>query len=446
MLRVDELKRALPKYGSERSRGTVVGVHGPLVTARIPLAAVGDLCSIAVRGGRSIPAQVIAFTESLVKLAPFEAPEGVVPGAAVRGAGHAPRLAISAPPLGAVLDALGRPLDGSCADGASITLDLYARPPNPLERRPIRTQLVTGVRSIDGLCGLGCGQRLGLFAGAGVGKSTLLGMIARNSSAAVNVIALVGERGREVREFIDQCLGGPGLRRSVVIAATSDESSMRRTLAAYTATAVAEHYRERGLDVLLLVDSLTRLARALREVGLAAGEIPVRQGYTASVYTELPRLLERGGTSARGSITAVYTVLTHGEQEADPLGEEIKSILDGHVVLSEAAAQQGVFPAVDHALSVSRLFPALHSPQYLEQARLVKRILSRLKRDRDILLLGGTPDAELEAALKIEPRINAFLKQRPDENCPWSESRRLVEELAAEYTTALEDAPSGERL
>ncbi|MBN8550408.1 MAG: FliI/YscN family ATPase [Deltaproteobacteria bacterium] len=417
--------------------GTVCAIKGALVSARIPLAALGDLCWIERRSKLPLPAQVVSFYEDLCCLAAFDSLEGITPGAKVRGSGGAPYAATNGDPRGQVLDALGgplRPASIGCPDPLEpLRMVLHAAPPNPLERRPITSQLVTGIRTIDALCPLGYGQRMGIFASAGVGKSTLLGMIARHAQVDVTVIALVGERGREVQDFIEHGLGPAGLARSVVVVATSDESPLRRLLAPKTATAIAEHYRDQGLRVLLLIDSLTRTARAIREVELSAGEIPVRQGYTAGVYSELPKLLERAGTNSCGSITALYTILTSGEEEHDALADEIKSILDGHLVLSSALARQGMRPAIDPLHSVSRLQEKFLDQRQLSQASTIQNLLSRLRRDREILLLGGTPDPELKAALQLEPDLMQLLTQAPNESSPLHETTHRLAAIVARF-------------
>lgn len=325
------------------------------------------------------------------------------------------------------MDSLGEPMDGSKIGDDKIGCDYTVReiaapPPHPLARTPISAPLITGIRSLDSCCTIGAGQRVGLFAGAGTGKSTLLGMIARNTDAEVIVVALVGERGREVREFISDSLGNKGLRRSVVVVSTSDDTPIRRAAAPLTATAIAEYFRDQGKNVLLLVDSITRTARALREIGLAAGELPVRQGYTPSVFSELPRLLERGGTNEKGSITAIYTVLTAAENDIDPIAEEIKSILDGHIVLSSQVAREGIRPSIDLLNSVSRLYTKLNSDVTLKANGKLIQALSRLRRDRDISLLGGTPDPELKSIIEAEGSIRSFLNQGTHEVNNYEES------------------------
>lgn len=397
--------------------GTLCAVRSGLAFARIPLAAIGDLCFIERRSLPPLPAQIISFNEELCSLAPFDTLAEVTPGAVVTSSGAQPAVHMVGDPRGRILDALGLDLQTIPQTNAVVeSLALDRQPPSLLGRQTISKQLVTGVKSIDFFCPLGVGQRIGLFSAAGVGKSTLLGTIARHAAVDISVIALVGERGREVKEFIDSALGPEGLAKSVLVVATSDESPVRRLFAPKTATAIAEWYRDQGLNVLLLVDSLTRTARAIREIELVSGSIPVRQGYTAGVYTELPRLLERSGTSENGSITAVYSILISGTDEPDPLAEEMKSILDGHLVLDARLAAEGLRPAIDPLASISRLLERLLPADTLKIRDRLIAIISRLRRDRDLVLLGGQADAELKAALALEPRLKGFLSQHPHEH------------------------------
>lgn len=448
MLQLATLKQELESAPFMKASGRVIALKGPMVTARIPHAAVGNLCYIHTRNilgkEKHIAAQVVAFEEDLISLAPYDSIEGISPGACVTNTGTSPKLSVSNNTIGSVLDSLGNVL---WRDDASSDLEglikgaernIFGSPPNPLVRAEIEQLLPTGISAIDGLCSVGYGQRIGLFAGAGTGKSTLLGMIARNAQVDINVIALVGERGREVNEFIKHCIGADGLKKSVVVVSTSDESPIRRSLAPLTATAIAEHFREQGKRVLLLVDSLTRVARAMRDVGLASGELPVRQGYTSSVYTQLPKLLERAGNDSSGSITAIYTVLTNGEGESDPLGEEIKSLLDGHVVLDSQVARDGIRPAIDISGSISRLLPKLHSNDNLAVIEEAIGILSKLKKDRDILLLGGTPDDRLKACLAVEKDFKKLLNQSSQEYRNPQETFLELKTIVANYRNLLE--------
>jgi FliI/YscN family ATPase len=416
--------------------GSVVAVRGPLVIARMPSARIGDLCLIAITRNRMIPLQVVSFSDDLVNLSPFDSLQGLAPGAPVYTTLRGLTISVPVNPTGLVLDALGKPLAegprSSTAEGTPLSpaleLNLHAPAPQALSRRLIDSQLLTGVRLIDLCTPIGYGQRLGLVAPAGVGKSTLLGMIARGASAEVNVIALIGERGREVSEFLHEVLGEEGRRKSIVVVSTSDESAARRWAAALTATAIAEHLRDQGKRVLLLVDSLTRAARAIRDMTLAAGEIPVRQGYTPSVYAELPRLLERSGNNHRGSITAIYTLLSAGEGEPDALAEEVKSILDGHLVLNPALIHQGLRPAIDPLASLSRLGSKLVSEEHQTIMAKVLQIVARVRRDRDLVLLGGQADPNLAACLELEPIIIALLSQPV--HCRDDDSASILRELS----------------
>lgn len=395
-------------------RGRVRAHYGGLVEASLPGLAIGDYCEIESRGGGWIPAQVISFHDHSVMLAPLVDSDGLVPQAIVRSQRRPLTLTLPDDPKGLVLDAIGRPLQ-SCRAGEHrycVEVRPYAEPPPSMARAPITTQLVTGIRGIDALCPLGRGQRVGLFAAPGVGKSTLIGSLVRNAQVDHVVVGLIGERGREVGEFLHETLGENGMRRATLVVSTSDESALRRVLAAYTATAIAESLRAQGKHVLLVIDSLTRTARAWRDLSLARREMPVRQGFTPTVFAELPRLLERAGTAERGSISAVYSVLSNeSEFERDALADEVKSILDGHLVLDAAVAARGVRPAIDYCRSVSRLAQRFWSEHEGRAAQLVLRLMHRLQRDRDISLLGGTPDRELQVALDHEKYFQDFCTQ-----------------------------------
>ena len=397
--------------------GTIVSVRGSTILARLPQGSVGDLCWIQTRNRGELRAQIISFDENTFSLALFDEPEGISPGAQVRTHGSQLAIPVSTALLGTVISPVGLPLDDTekpilCGETRSI----FALPPLATKRPIITAPFITGIRSIDGFCRLGRGQRVGICAPAGIGKSTLLGMIARRAEADAIVVALVGERSREVREFIEETLGDEGRKRSVVVVATSSDSSLLRQTAPYTATTIAEYLRDQGLNVLLIVDSLTRLARAIRETSIAAGDLPVRHGYTNAVYTQLPRLVERPGTSSVGSITALYTVLTTTEEDIDPLADEVKSLLDGHIVLSKEMANLGIMPAVDITRSISRLSSRLTSPQFLNTAQTIQRAISRYIRERDIALLGGTPDAELHSILQNQGTIRQTLSQTIEES------------------------------
>jgi flagellum-specific ATP synthase len=416
-----------------------LAIRKPIVRAHLPQVALGDWCQISGKNSTWLDAQVVGFDGEQVTLAPFAEIEGIYPGALVQNQSRKPEVKVSSAMLGGIYDALGRPLTAqSTAEGSDTrAMPLIAPPPAALDRRPIRELLPTGIRSIDTFCAMGLGQRLLLMAPAGAGKSTLLGMIARNAKADINVIALVGERGREVKDFVTEALGPEGLKRSVVIVTTSDESPLRRYLGALSAMSVAEYFRDQGKQVLLMLDSLTRMARALRDVSLAAGEIPIRQGYTPSVYSELPKLLERAGCAANGSITAIFSLLLNDDQEHDPLAEEVKSIVDGHMRLSNRVAEEGIRPALDILKSLSRLSLQLHAPARLAEIEALRGIIAKLKHNRDILLFGGKPDKELEAALQVEPKIKAFLSQSLASCSPAHKTWEEVSALLSLYRQAL---------
>ncbi len=442
LLSLANLAADLPLQVKPRISGRVIGLRGPLVRAKLPAAAYGEVYRIERLGLEPMLAQVVSFSEDEVALAPLDTPWGVGPGLRVERVQDCLTLSLPESPLGMVIDPLGVPLSlPQSTSGAQLLLQ--RAPPSPLSRTAINQTFPTGVKAIDAFCSVGYGQRMGIFAGPGTGKSTLLGMIARHAEADVSVIALVGERGREVNDFIQESLGEDGLKRAVVVVATSDESPLRRTLAPLAATAIAEHFRDQGKRVLLLVDSLTRTARALREVSLAAGEMPVRQGYTSSVYTELPRLVERAGTNQHGSITAFYTVLTHDGEENDALGEELRSLLDGHLVLSNRIAHEGVRPAIDLMHSVSRLTNRLRSENECRDIQAVISLIAKLTREKEMLLLGGTPDAALAAALKIEPELLRFLGQRPQERFSTAQALQGLAMISKRYKELLsESAPT----
>lgn len=395
-------------------KGMVIALKGGLIYVKIPGVACGDRCSVIRRDGTELDCIVVSFQEDLVTLSPLGSIAGIYPGGRVEASSREFLLNIPASPLGCVLDCFGKVLRRMNEESVSTrrkVVRLYNPPPNPLERGILCEHFSTGVRVIDGLCTVAKGQRIGLFAEAGVGKSTLLGMIARSADVDAVVVGLIGERGREVNEFIEECLCGVQ-SKAVVVVATSDEAPARRAMASFTATAVAESLRDEGKSVLLLCDSLTRMARAQREIGIAAGELPVQKGYPPSVFGELPRLLERAGLNRRGSITAFYTILVESERvDSDPLGEEIKSLLDGHVYLSHEIASLGVRPAVHVSRSLSRVFERLVSKEHRRVAVRFRRLMSRLERDRDMVALGGVPDSELSEALSLESRMLGYIDQ-----------------------------------
>jgi flagellum-specific ATP synthase len=407
--------RALDPY---RLNGRVSELVGLVIESRGPEAGVGERCEIHVQGHRTgkppLQAEVVGFREGKTLLMPLGEARGVGPGQTVVATGGALRVGVGPELLGRVLDGLGRPIDGGPEPRLEATRPVDGSPPDPLTRPPIDTPLTLGVRAIDTLMPCGRGQRMGIFAGSGVGKSTTLGMMARNTTADINVIALVGERGREVREFIEHDLGPEGLARSVLVVATSDQPALVRIKAAFVATAIAEYFRDGGADVLLMMDSVTRLATAQREVGLAIGEPPATRGYTPSVFATLPRLLERAGSAGRGSITALYTVLVEGDDMNEPVADAVRSILDGHIVLSRELAHRHHYPAIDVLQSVSRVAPRLLSAHEAEAAGRLRGLLAAYKGAEDLIAIGayvaGTDPRVDEARAKLD-RIESFLRQ-----------------------------------
>ncbi|HPE88055.1 MAG TPA: FliI/YscN family ATPase [Spirochaetia bacterium] len=427
---LDAVERSDPiKY-----TGRVVKVQGLLVESRGPQAVVGELCQILIpRLGKVAWAEVAGLRGETVQLMSYSGLDGIEVGCTVIATGEMLRVPVSDKLLGRVLDSMGRPSDGK---GDIASPDFYpavAVPPDAMTRKRIRTRISSGVRSIDGLLPLGRGQRIGIFAGSGVGKSTLLGMMARNTNADVNVIALIGERGREVREFIENDLGPEGLARSVLIVSTSDTPPLARLRGAYVATAVAEYFRDRGLDVLLLFDSVTRFARAQREIGLAIGEPPTTRGYTPSVFDSMPKLLERSGTSDKGSVTGVYTILVDGDDMDEPIADTVRGILDGHVVLSRKLAERYHYPAVDALKSISRLSQAVTGPITQKAMGVVRRLMATYDEAEDMINIGayvkGTNPA-IDEAIAKRAAIEEFLIQGVGEKAPISDTIKRLGDIA----------------
>jgi type III secretion protein N (ATPase) len=408
------LRARLPARAPVAVRGRVVELTGLVVRAVVDGVRHGETCLVHGAAG-PVPAEVVGFRGDEAVLLPLGSTAGLAAGAEVEPTGRPFSIRAGRGLLGRVVDGLGRPLDGRPLPAELVPWAVDRRAPEPLARPRVSAPLALGVRALDALLTAGEGQRLGLFAGSGVGKSTLLAQIARGSAAEVVVVGLVGERGREVRDFVEDALGPEGLARSVVVAATSDAPALVRLKAAHVATAIAEWFAEvEGRRVLLLLDSVTRFARAQREVGLAAGEPPARQGYPPSVFAELPRLLERAGPRARGAITAVYTVLVAGGDLEEPIADEVRGILDGHVVLDRAVAARGRFPAVDVLQSVSRVMPALVSREHLALAARARALLATWERHRDLVALGAHQrgaDAALDEAVDRIAGVEAFLAQ-----------------------------------
>lgn len=427
------LMRALARLDPVLLYGTVVRTAGLLIESEGPAAAVGDFCEILTRAGGRIRTQVIGFRDGRILSMPLEETSGLQPGDRIVARPQAARLAVSPQLLGRVVDGFGQPMDGGPPIEASESYELYAPPPGPLERLPIRERLETGIRVIDGFLTVGRGQRIGIFGGSGVGKSTLLGSLVKNSSADVCVLALVGERNREVRDFIEHELGPEGMRRSVLVVATSDRPSPLRVRACFVALAIAEYFRDQGRHVLLVADSVTRLAMAQREIGLAAGEPPSQKGYTPSVFQMLPRVFERAGNFQNGSITGFFTVLVEGDDLNEPVTDSVRGILDGHIVLSRALANAGHYPAIDLLHSVSRLAPRLASPRQREAAMRLREALATLHASEDLIRIGAYTagaNPNLDAALRLESDLRKFLRQAPDERSSFSEIEARMAEMA----------------
>lgn len=407
-------------------KGRIREVTGLVVKASLPDAAVGDLVEIRTKIGQR-RAEIVGFKDDMAVLMPFGDPKGIGAGDEVETTGKPFTIACGPGLVGRVLDGLGRPIDGGAPlqGPGFVDWELDRPSPHPLKRARVTEPLSVGVRAIDGLLTLGKGQRVGLFAGSGVGKSSLMGQIARGSRADLNVICLIGERGREVRDFVEGVLGEDGLARSIVVCATSDSPSLVRLKSAYTATAIAEFFRDQGANVLLMMDSVTRFARALREVGLAAGEPPARQGYPPSVFSSLPRLLERAGNSANGSVTALYTVLVAGGDMEEPIADEVRGILDGHIILSRKLASRNHWPAIDVLPSLSRVMHDVVDEQHSEVAGEFRRVLSNFESRRDLIALGAYEygsDPDTDFAIDCIEQMEEFLTQRQDEHSHIDES------------------------
>lgn len=414
-MNLSKYRDALSKSDLIKYTGRVSQVVGLTIESHGPAVNLGELCNIyPLKGDMPIKAEVVGFKDSIVCLMPLGNMNGVGPGSRIEATGHSLSAAVSNDMLGRVFDGLGAPIDGKGCVNSCAMYPVENDPPNPLTRKKISEILPVGVKAIDGLLTIGKGQRIGIFAGSGVGKSTLMGMIARNTKADINVIGLIGERGREVREFLENDLQEEGLARSVVIVATSDQPALVRLKAAQLATTVAEYFRDQGKDVMLLMDSLTRFAMAQREVGLALGEPPVTRGYTPSVFAVMPRLLERSGTSDKGSITGMYTVLVDGDDMNEPVTDTVRGILDGHIVLSRNLANRNHYPAIEVLASVSRVMPNIVSDEHKNLSNEIKNILSVYKDAEDLINIGayvrGSSRAIDNAIDKID-RINAFLRQ-----------------------------------
>ncbi len=436
--RLERVEQRVRRADLHRARGRVVDVIGLIVEASGLNAEVGEVCELETgRHEAPVPAEVVGFRSGRTLLMPLAELRGIAPGHAVTPTGHHLEVSVSDDLLGMVVDSLGKPIDGM-APPLGHRRPIEASPPNAMLRQRITDRVGLGVRALDTLIPCGRGQRLGIFAGSGVGKSSLLGMIARSTTADVNVICLVGERGREVREFIERDLGS-AIERSVVVVATGDQPALVRIKAALTATAIAEHFRDEGKNVMLMMDSVTRFAMAQREVGLAIGEPPATRGYTPSVFAMLPRLLERSGTSDVGSITGLYTVLVDGDDMNEPIADAVRSILDGHIVLTRQLAHSGHYPAIDVLQSVSRLIGEIATDELRDAGQEVRELMAAYRDQKDLIAIGAYEHGSnpvVDRAIALKGPIDAFLRQRATEPSTIQEADAALLELVGAPSTA----------
>jgi flagellum-specific ATP synthase len=450
------LTRRLQKYRqfhyldtSPIAEGRVTRMVGLTLEAVGLNVSVGHQCQVFSSNNRVVEAEVVGFADSKTYLMPVQKVEGLQPGARVVPVDAHRALSIGPSAMGRIINGLGQPLDGKGPLQGDTRIDLAPSTINPLHRHPIHEPLDVGIRAINGLLTVGRGQRIGLFAGSGVGKSVLLGMMTRFTNVDVVVVGLIGERGREVKEFIDHILGEEGLKRSVVVASPADDAPLMRLRASQLATRVAEYFRDQGLSVLLLMDSLTRYAQAQREISLAIGEPPATKGYPPSVFTRIPELVERAGNADKGggSITAFYTVLTEGDDLQDPIADSARAILDGHVVLSRQFAEEGIYPAIDIEASISRVMPNIVSDEHLKQAQQFKRLLARYRQNKDLIAIGAySPgsDPEIDRAIERFPHLTGYISQGMRQHAPLPESVGKLEALlqpAASNGAARRDSP-----
>lgn len=433
MISLDQYTRYLEDFDPIKYHGKIARIIGLTIEAKGPRGNVGELCYIKTPAGR-LKAEIVGFRDEQTILMPLGEMQRVGPGSDVVATGDVFKIGVGPGLVGRVLDGLGKPIDGQGAVTCSEWFPVTSQARNPLERKRIREALPLGIKAVDGLITCGKGQRIGVFAGSGVGKSILLGMIARNTAADINVIALIGERGREVREFIEKDLGPEGRKRSVVVAATSDQPALVRLKGALIATAIAEYFRDQGKDVLLMMDSVTRFAMAQREVGLAVGEPPTARGYTPSVFALLPKMLERAGTSQGGTITGIYTVLVDGDDLNEPITDAVRGTLDGHIVLSRELAAQNNYPAIDVLNSVSRVMIDIVSSEHRANAVYIRSILATYQEARDLIEIGAYQtgaNPKIDKAIEMIDRCQAFLCQEIQENCSFEETRQQLKELCA---------------
>lgn len=412
--------------------GYVTKITGLTVESHGPNAVIGEICKIILSNGKVILAEVVGLEVNKVTLLCYDEMEGIEIGNIVIASGRQLSVYVGEHLLGRVLDGIGRDYDGKGQVASNIIYPAFNLPSDAMKRKPITEPIVTGIKAIDGLLTVGKGQRIGIFAGSGVGKSTLLGMIARNTRADVNVIALIGERSRELKEFIKYDLGTEGLKRSVIVFASSNKSPLLRVRAAYVALAIAEYFRDIGKDVNLMLDSITRFAWAQREIGLASGEPPTSRGFTPSVFTLLPKILERAGTGVTGSITGFFTVLVEGDDFDEPISDTVRGILDGHIILRRELANQNHYPAIDILSSISRLMIKIVTREHLEKANFIKELYSTYKAYEDLISIGAYvsgSNEKVDLAIMLKDRIDAFLRQKIEEKFTFEETLELMDEI-----------------
>ena len=433
-LGLDKYRRCVDSACTIQAQGKVTNIVGLVIEAQGPMSRLGTVCDIYTQADlRKISAEVLGFRDNKVMMMPLEEMRGIGPGCPIVARQQRAVIPVGAGLLGRVIDGLANPIDGKGPIAAESEYPIYGMPVNPLSRKRITQPLDLGIRAINGLLTLGCGQRIGIFSGSGVGKSVLMGMIARKTAADVNVIALIGERGREVNEFIEKELGPEGLKRSVIVVATSDHLPLIRMRGAFIATAIAEFFRDQGQHVNLMMDSVTRFAMAQREIGLALGEPPTTKGYTPSVFTLLPKLCERAGTSAnRGTITGLYTVLVEGDDTNEPIADALRSILDGHINLSRDLANQAHYPAIDILGSVSRVMEDIIDAEQKQCARKLKEVMATYRKAEDLINIGAYvagSNPKIDYAITMVDKINRYLRQDIDETSPFDKCVAQLVEL-----------------
>lgn len=413
--------------------GNITKVTGLTIESDGPMATIGELCYIYPYNSlEPVMAEVVGFKEDKILLMPLGDMEGIASGSKVVASGRTLRINVGKELIGRVIDGLGNPIDGKGPIKTKKTYPVSNQPPNPLERKIIAEPLSLGIKAVDGLLTCGKGQRIGIFAGSGVGKSTLMGMVSRNSSADINVIGLIGERGREVREFIEKDLQEEGLKKSVVVVVTSDQPALIRVKGALVTTAIAEYFRDNGNNVMLLMDSLTRFAMAQREIGLAIGEPPVTRGFTPSVFAIMPKLLERAGTSSKGTITGLYTVLVDGDDLNEPVTDTVRGIIDGHIILSRKLANQNHYPAIDILASVSRVMPSIIDKEHLKMANAIKDVMAIYSESEDLINIGAYKmgsNKKIDTAIQLKDDIDKLLQQEVSESYPIEETISMMNEI-----------------